>query len=79
MRRDVDGEDVLVGPWKLLRASFRKLYGILSKIDVELPLLLTLHYCNGIVDSRMPRIASPDEFIECIQRLRGESVPRFKS
>ena len=66
-RKDVDGEDVLVGPWKLLQAGFRKLYGIPSKIDVKSPLLLTLHQCNGIVYSRVPCVASPNEVIECIQ------------
>lgn len=28
MRKDVDGEDVLVGPWKLLWANVRKGYGM---------------------------------------------------
>lgn len=42
MRKDVDGEDVLVGPWKLLRASFGKFYGILSKIDVKFYLCSSL-------------------------------------
>jgi hypothetical protein len=71
MRKAVDGEDVPVGPWKLLQVSFRKLYGIPSKIDVKSPLLLTLHYCDGIVHSRVPCVASPDELIERVQRLQG--------
>lgn len=66
-RKDVDGEDALVGPWKLLQVSCRKLYGIRSKLDAESPLLLTLYHCNGIVHSGVPCVTSFDEFIECIQ------------
>ena len=67
MRKDVDGEDVLVGPWKLLGTNVRKLYGIPQMVDVGLPLLLALQYCDGIMHSRVPPVAGPDEFIKGLQ------------
>lgn len=32
MRKDVDGDDVLVGPWKLLQVNFRKRYRMQIKL-----------------------------------------------